>query len=649
MSTPLSRTAPLTHAALVALVSTLLAACGGGGEPSSGSPGATAPAPPVSAAPPAPPAPPATVSGVAALGAPLAGARLSIIDAQGLLLGSTRTNASDGSYALELNSAAPRLPLLLQVAGHDATGRPVLLHSALAELPTRAVAHLTPLTDAAVALTLGTDPAKVFAQPAAYASTLAGLAKVGVAADFVRNLVKTNLADTKMAGAATVNLLSTPGFVADKTGVDLALETLDIGISQSSRGTEQLQLANKLGAALSEVTVDLAAASVEIAKATGAAPASAITSTLKATTSPTTLMPRLANLDRLQVAINSAIASGGGQAATQALTSAYVRHNGRNADDLAGLIQGWADRNMQMGRLQVIGCADATIGTAGCVRVALAARLFDASGAQSGSFSDVATYDTRTLGWNLVGNNQPAAAVVQALAWRALDASGTAMPDPATNPRLGVQLSVESRLGGARVQMPGGHVLSLVPCERAWLCTSATTGTTSTPATGMPTDHAVFQPGSAWLGTADLAAGARYGVTMLSSEGETMTRSTALRRAFTVAPAAARFAVLDEVDNARPLASATLLAGRTLSWQAWAAANPDMRVVSLRLVLDAPEASEAALVIEPELGPWQTHSLELPATTLPESHASSNLTLWLVAMDSAGRLYTTSYARLPVN
>lgn len=626
--------------ALVALALTTLVACGGGGSSSS----SASPSPEG-----ATPATPATLSGVAAVGAPLGGAALSVIDAQGRLVGSTRTNTTDGSYTLQLDTATPKLPLMLQAAGHDATGRPLLLHSALSELPTRALAHLTPLTDAAVALTLGTDPAAVFAQPTDHAAPLAGLAKVGLAADFVRTLVKANLTDTKLAGVATVNLLSASGFTADKTGVDLALETLDVTIGSSPAGAAQLQLANKLGAATSEVTVDLAAASAEIAKTGGGAPASAITSTLKATTSPAALMPRLATLDTLQVAINAAIASGGGASATAALTAAYTRHNGRSASDLAALIASWAARSMQMGRLQVTGCADATVAAGGCAKVAVAARLIDASGAQNGSFSDVVSYDSRALSWLLVGNNHPAQATARAVAWWSLDAGGTPLTGAAAHPQLGVQLAVGASGGNARVQLPGGHVLALVPCEQPWLCVSVTAGATVALATGALSDHAVFQPGSAWLGTADIATGARYSYTLTSADGAVTTQTARLRRAFPAAPPAGRFPVLDEVSSARPLASAALLAGRTLGWQAWATANPDMRLLSVRLVLAGASASGAAWVIEAAPDHWQATTLDWAGTTVPETHAGSPVTLWLVAVDSAGRLYATRYGDLPVN
>lgn len=618
----------------------MVTACGGGG---SGDAPAAPPGDSVQAV-------PAVLSGVAAVGAPLGGARLAVIDAQGRALGTTVTNATDGSFTLELNTAAPKLPLMLQVAGADASGRPVLLHSALAELPQRAVAHLTPLTDAAVAVALGRDPSPVFANPAEHASAIAGLAKVTAAAEFVRTLVKTNLADTKMAGSATVNLLATPGFTADKTGVDLALETLEVSITSSAAGQPQLQVSNKLGSALAEVTVDLAKAAAELAKATGASPATAITSTLKATTSPATLMTRLASLDSLQAALNGAIASGGGASATAALTAGYSQHNGRSPAELATLIAGWAARNMQMGRLQVTGCADLSIAATGCARVAVAARLIDASGAQTGSFSDAVSWDTRTLAWNLVGNNQPSEAGVQPLAWWSLDANGAPLATAgAPNPQLGVQLVSDGRLASARVQTPGGHVLSLVPCSRPWLCASTTAGATTAVATGDLADHAVLQPGSAWLGAADLATGARWSFTLTPASGSAVTRPVLLRRGFAAMPAAGRFPVLDGIGSSQGLASAPLLAGRSLAWRNWAAANPDMRLVAVRLVLAAPSATEPAVVAEAAPADWQATGLVWPAVTVPESHAGSSVALWLWAQDSAGRWYATRYSGLPVN
>jgi hypothetical protein len=108
-------------AAAVALL--LLAACGGGGGDSpapsagtgtgtGGTTGGTTAATTITA----------RLSGVAALGAPMAGARLQVVDATGTLVGSGTTNAADGSFALTLQPATG--PLLLQAVGTDAAGQP---------------------------------------------------------------------------------------------------------------------------------------------------------------------------------------------------------------------------------------------------------------------------------------------------------------------------------------------------------------------------------------------------------------------------------------------------------------------------------------------------------------------------------------------
>ena len=654
---PTSRLHTACRAALVAASSSLLlAACGGGGSGGTGSSAVSTTPTPVAPVAPVVPATPSSLAGVAAFGAPMTGATLSVIDAKGAVVGRAITNATDGSYALTLTTATPTLPLLLQAAGFDATGQPLLLHSALTTLGATAVANVTPLTDAAVALTLGTAPAKVFAAPAANATLIAGLAKVGAAADFVKTLVKVNLTDAKIANATLLDLFSDSSFSADKNGVDRALETLSIGIGTSTRGSEQLQLANKLGSNPAEVTVDLATAHTELAKATGATPASAITSTLKATTSPSTQVAKLPALDALALAINSAIAAGGRGALVTTLTASYVRHNGRNALDLADLVAEWADKNMQMGRMQVTGCADAVIAISGCVKLAVAARLIDAKGEQAGAFSDaVVSAGTATApAWVLVGNGQIADVVVQPAGLLALNADGSrfagAAVNPAANPRTGVQMAVQSNVVGAMVQTPGGRVLAMAPCDRPLLCIAATPGATSALAGGTPADQSVFQGSSAWLGGSDVASGAKYSVTLTPRNGGAVVRSAVLRNGFgATAPADGRFPTLDEVKPGRTLASATLLAGMALNWKTWADANPDMRLLSVRLVLSGATATDPSLVFDATPAHWQETTLDWAPVTVPDDFISGSVGLWLAAIDGAGRVYYTQYADIPVN
>ena len=107
----------------------LQAACGGGGD--SSPPAATTG---TSAGTTASSTITARLSGVAALGAPMAGARLQVVDGTGTLVGSTTTNAADGSFALTLQPATG--PLLLQAVGTDAAGQPLVLHGAVPALGT---------------------------------------------------------------------------------------------------------------------------------------------------------------------------------------------------------------------------------------------------------------------------------------------------------------------------------------------------------------------------------------------------------------------------------------------------------------------------------------------------------------------------------
>jgi hypothetical protein len=169
------------------------------------------------------------------------------------------------------------------------------------------------------------------------------------ASDFIKSLVKTNLSDAKTGDAKKLDLLNDSSFSAAKTGVDLALETLIVGYGVGSKGGVQLQLSNKLSGVPAGVTVDLEPAKVELAKATGGAPATAITSTLKATTSPTTLMATLGLLDDLVAAINKAIAEGARPTpAVTGLLGKYTQHSGNTADGMATRIAEWAAKKMRL-------------------------------------------------------------------------------------------------------------------------------------------------------------------------------------------------------------------------------------------------------------------------------------------------------------
>src|SRR5262245_10483366 len=115
----------LVAGGLVAFLLLRLAACGGGGGG-----GGSAPPPP----------PPTTLSGVAATGAPLAGATVVLKDRNG----TTRqvTTANDGTFTVDVTTLTA--PFLLQVTGSG--GSPVLFSAATASGTT----NVHPYTDLAV-------------------------------------------------------------------------------------------------------------------------------------------------------------------------------------------------------------------------------------------------------------------------------------------------------------------------------------------------------------------------------------------------------------------------------------------------------------------------------------------------------------------
>lgn len=652
---PIPRSIPRKTLGLA--VALMLAACGGGGGGggSTESTGTGNPSTPTGTGTVAPPANTTVrLRGVAAVGAPVTGASVRVIDGSGKLVGSTSTNPADGSYTLTFEASAA--PLLLQVVGTDGSGQPLILHSALTTLAASAVLHTTPLTDAAVALALGAEPRTVFAPGSTPAASLAPLANLPAAADLLKTIVKSNLADAKTGDAKKLDLFADPAFAANKTGVDLALETLTLGYAQSAQGATQLQLGNKLGGTPAEVTVELSTAAAELAK-TGGVPANAISSTTKVTSSPTTVMANLGSLDELGASLNrllvEAAASGNSQSMLGLLSRAgllgrYTQQDGARASVVAQRLAGFAARGMQVGRLQVTGCADEPLVRNACTRVAVAAKVTDASGQNTDHLVDVVSFDTRTTPkWGLIGNGHPADLAARSVAWRALRADGSAADATASALWLGIQIGVGASAQAATVQTPGGHALRLEPCERSGLCFASGSSDLRDNAAGSApyrvlAADVVFRGVNAWLGAADVAAAARYRASLQAADGSLATRTATLRGAFAGAPAVERLPTLDDIGPGRPLKAAALSATTTLGWSRWAATQPDMRVMLLRAEYSA-NGSEPH-VVDHSPRPGTSTSLELSVADLPSGRSWVPSGLWLVAVDAAGRWYHTRYA-----
>lgn len=639
---------------LAALALTLLlTACGGGG-------GGDDPAPPVPTTPP-------TLRGVAATGAPLVNAQVSVVDGQGKAVGTATTHAADGSYSLTLSALSPAAPLFIQARGMDATGAMQVLHSTVPTISAAMVGHVTPLTNAVVALALGTEPAPVFTAASTSGSQLTQMAGATAAAgDFLKTLVKTQISDLKIT---SLDLLADASFAANKGAHDLLIESVRVDLARSSANVPLLQIGNKfLAAPTAEVVVALPTAQTELLKTTGATPANAITSTLKAATSATTLLGNLPGLDDLGAALNQLIAQGRDVSTilTLPLVTGYDKHNGRVKTDLAAILSEYTTANRQFGRFQLLGCADDTPATGNCSKVIVGALISDSTGTVVDQFSDVVSFNkaaTTTNKWNLVGNGKKLSVAVHPLGFAAKNADGTADTSLSPNPGVGLQVEIQAQtpdpipvnppvqlLSSATVQMPGNYSVPFGYCSLPWLCVSSTTGATSLIPTGGVGDLAIQSKATGWVGSVDSVRGARYLVNYtIGSVAET--RSTYLRADVLGEPAAARFPALDGLTSNLPLRAADLQAGTlqsgaaSFNWSTWAAANPDLRLIDIKRVF-TPTAGGTPTVLQTAVPlPPKTTLASLGAAYTPVGAVEAEL--WLQAMDTQGRRLHTRYTGKP--
>lgn len=637
--------------ALSILTAGLLAACGGGGGGGDGgSSGSTEV--------------PAVLSGVAATGAPLVSAKVTVLDAKGATMGSGTTHGSDGSYRITLPTSAPSAPLFIQVAGLDASGAPQLLHSAVPAASPNMVAHLTPLSTATVALALGTEPGPVFARASTDSSALPKLASNAVAAqDFLKSLLKNQFTDLKISDTKALDLLADANFAANKGTHDLLIESVRVDLARSSRNVPLLQLSNKfLAGATPEVVVDLSAAQTELAK-TGGTPANGILSTLKAVTSATSVLTNLGALDDMTAALNQLIATGPDASSllANAQLSAYDKHNGALVGDVVTRLYDMSRANRQFGRMQTLGCADDAPSAGACSRVLVAAPVLDSAGTVIDHFLDAVTYSKTSITtnkWNLTGNGKKLAVTVSSLAFIGFEADGSLSGSLVPNPGVGLMAEIQAQkpdptiptnppiklMDTATLQMPGGFSIAFGYCNRPSLCISNTPGTTSLIPTGGIGDVAIQRSAVGWVGSADTVRGAHFRANY-SLSGVAETRSTYLRADVLADPARSRFPTLDATySSTSTLKAADLQSGSfAASWQTWAAANPDMRLVEIRRVYapstGSPTVTNTAVPLPP------TYKATLTGAFTPVAAVRSEL--WLGAVDGQGRRYYTRYQAAP--
>lgn len=218
MTKPLSIFRKNTLAAGIAAA--LLAACGGG----SGT--ATTPASRTSS----------TMSGTVAVGAPMVNAMVTIKDANGAT--KTASAAADGSYS-GIATDGMTAPFSVQACGL-VDGNYSCFYSVVQQAGT---ANVTPLTNATVALALGSDPSAMFntTSPSA-APNATDLATQ-------KQKIKSALGDVPAKAGLAEFDFATTAFTADRTGMDKILDAVKISTgTDGGTGKTFVQLEGKIGA-----------------------------------------------------------------------------------------------------------------------------------------------------------------------------------------------------------------------------------------------------------------------------------------------------------------------------------------------------------------------------------------------------------------
>lgn len=653
MKNLLSRTRSLAGAwtgALVCVLGLTLSGCGGGGASANNTPGgggggggggSTAN---VSTG-------PATLVGVVAVGTPVLGATVSVVDALGVDQGSTITAITDGSFQLALSTASRTLPLFLQAHGTDMQGAPVVVHTVVQTLTTGTtttnVVHLNPLTDAVVALLLGGDPRPYFQNPAGYASwgLLGNALALETASTFLKAVVRANLVDARLTDPAEINFFSDATFAADKTRLDAVLESIRIQFARGSNGHNLIKISNRLALGGSaEVLLDLDTTLSDLAAFVPTISADAVLSSLTETTGGAAVMPNIAGLNTLSATINIGMAQR--LPPLELANLPIFSYDYTNFDGLTGLdtitkLSDYGTSGYQISNFQVLACLDDPVSAIGCNQVAVAALVRNAQGVVVDVFHDVVTYALLT-GWRLRGNDRQTPWYVHPITWAEWDATGALDGSVSPNPGVGMLVLVGAReFMQATVQTPNGHALPFYHCNvTMWapLCLGLTeTG-------DLIDDHVLRSTRIDWVGSIDAVPGARYRIQTLTLGSGSENNTTRLTTDLPLTDDQTVYPLPDGLSAGAPLTIADFTAGLTVNWATWAAANPQLAMVEVRGVIRSTATApvKQSVMIMPLSG---TQAV-LPAfTAIPGDAVSYHL--WLIAKDADGRRYVSKITAQP--
>jgi len=216
------------------------------------------------------------------------------------------------------------------------------------------------------------------------------------------------------------------------------------------------------------------------------------------------------------------------------------------------------------------------------------------------------------------------------------------------NPAIGLQVNISDNdssgteiVGNSAVQLPSGQSVPFAYCNLAALCFWPAPAVLPT-ATGDLSDTLLQQPTLGWIGSVDAVAGAKFVVTYAS--WITVTNQTAnvyLPAGLPTSLGTSLFPAADGVTSAAPLTGANIVAGFNLSWATWAAANPDMKVFSVRTVI---VSTGSPSVITDNVVPRGTATgISVAPAALPAGFTPTSYEVWIGAIDNLGHRYYTLY------
>jgi hypothetical protein len=311
----------------------------------------------------------------------------------------------------------------------------------------------------------------------------------------------------------------------------------------------------------------------------------------------------------------------------------------------------YAVNDYQLSLLQVTGCIDDPIPTKGCTNLAVSAVVTNSAGQVMDFFSDAVTFSkTTTPSWTLSGNGRYAQIGVYPVAYAKFGLDGNLINSTSGNPGVGIQVAIVAQnstgtdtVGVTEVQLPSAQSVPFDYCDVINLCLSPTPSSAPSIATGDLSDTLLQQPALGWIGSNDAVAGAKFVVSYLS--WITVTNQNANAYLATTLPSVLTtnmFPAIDGVSSGAPLTGASIAAGFTLSWASWAAAHPNMRVISVRTVIAGAGASPQ--ITDNPVPLDNVTSAKVNPTVLPAGFVPTTYEVWIGAVDNLGHRYFTQLA-----